>query len=359
MTDDADETGSADAPAELERCPSCGEAIHAGDAFCESCGATLDPAAAIAVADPAPVPALVPDDAGDAGATVCRSCGGGEFADGFCSTCGAKQPIWRDHFTESPVEWIAGVCDKGVGRNRNEDAMALAAVGDRAVLVVCDGVTTAPESDRASMAAARAARDVLAEAAGSPDGTAAAIAHWGAVLVESCVAAQREAIAVARALGDPPEPPSCTFVAAVEDDDLLHVAWCGDSRAYWLGDDGDGVQLTVDHSLGTEMVKAGMPRQQAEADPTSHTITRWLGADSINPSPETGSLELSGPGWLLVCSDGLWNHLSGAAELDTFVRATGSSDPMVVADALVDRANAGGGHDNITAVLARVGRSEG
>ena len=76
------------------------------------------------------------------------------------------------------------------------------------------------------------------------------------------------------------------------------------------------------------------------------------------PLPETGSLELSGPGWLLVCSDGLWNHLSGA-ELDTFVRATGSSDPMVVADALVDRANAGGGHDNITAVLARVGRSEG
>ncbi len=356
MTEDAVETGSADAPGSLEACPSCGEAIHPGDAFCESCGATLDPAAAIAVAEPAPVPALVPD----AGAsTSCPSCGGGEFADGFCSTCGAKQPIWRDHFTESPVDWIAGVCDKGVGRNRNEDAMAMAAVGERAVLVVCDGVTTAPESDRASMAAARTARDLLAEAADAPDGTAAAIAHWGAVLVRSCAAAQRDAVAVARTLGDPPEPPSCTFVAAVEDGGLLHVAWCGDSRAYWLGDDGNSVQLTVDHSLGTEMIKAGRSRQEAEAEPTSHTITRWLGADSIDPSPETGSLELTGPGWLLVCSDGLWNHLSDAAELDGFVRATGSSDPMVIADALVDRANAGGGHDNITAVLARVGRSGG
>ena len=41
-------------------------------------------------------------------------------------------------------------------------------------------------------------------------------------------------------LGDPPEPPSCTFVAAVADGDLIAVAWCGDSRAYWLADDGDG-----------------------------------------------------------------------------------------------------------------------
>jgi serine/threonine protein phosphatase PrpC len=57
-----------------------------------------------------------------------------------------------------------------------------------------------------------------------------------------------------------------------------------------------------------------------------------------------------------VCSDGLWNHLSTAAELHAFVRATGSADPMAIADALVDRANAGGGQDNITAVLARIGR---
>jgi len=102
------------------------------------------------------------------------------------------------------------------------------------------------------------------------------------------------------------------------------------------------------------MVAAGKSRAEAEADPTSHTITRWLGADSIDPTPETGSLELAGPGWLLVVSDGLWNHLSEAEELQTFVEATGSAEPMAIAEALVDRANAGGGHDNITAVLARI-----
>ena len=106
------------------------------------------------------------------GAIVCTSCGGTQFEDGFCTTCGAKQPSWRDHFTESPSDLVAGVCDKGVGRNRNEDAMAMAVVGDRAVLVVCDGVTTAPDSDRASLAAARGRRDVLASAPTAPPGTA-------------------------------------------------------------------------------------------------------------------------------------------------------------------------------------------
>lgn len=351
MTEQIDEAGEAPA---LDACPSCGEAIHSGDAFCESCGATLDAAAAIAVpADPTPVPALVAEESRE---VTCPSCGGQEFADGFCTTCGTKRPVWRDHFTESPVEWVAGVCDKGVGRNRNEDAMAMAVVGERVVIVVCDGVTTAPDSDRASLAAARAARDLLAGIPAAPAGTAAAVAHWGERLVESCAAANREAVAAAHALGDPVEPPSCTFVAAVEDGGLLHVAWCGDSRAYWLVDKGEPRQLTIDHSLGTELIAAGRTREEAEADPMCHTITRWLGADSINPTPETGSLELGGPGWLLVCSDGLWNHLSTAAELHAFVRATGSADPMAIADALVDRANAGGGQDNITAVLARIGR---
>ncbi len=356
-TTDVTESGeTTDSAGGGEMCPACGAAVVAGDTFCESCGATLDALAAAAIEATAPEAfgsePLPSTDRPDA--AICPSCGGTEFADGFCGTCGTKRPVWRDHFTESPTDWIAGVCDKGVGRNRNEDAMAMAAVGSRAVLVVCDGVTTAPDSDRASLAGSRAARDLLAAASPAPDGTAAAVGHWIDLLVKSCAAANREAVATAHALGDPPEPPSCTFVATVVEGDLLTFAWCGDSRAYWLGDGGDSRQLTLDHSLGTAMIAAGTTRAGAEADPTSHTITRWLGADSVDPTPETGSVELAGPGWLLVVSDGLWNYLSEAPQLDAFVQATGSSDPMVIADALVERANAGGGHDNITAVVARI-----
>ena len=92
-------------------------------------------------------------------------CGGAVAADGYCATCGARAPSPRDHFVEQPAPWVAAVCDRGVRHPRNEDAVAVAAdpePGTRAVLVVCDGVSSSTDSDVASLAAARAARDVLA-----------------------------------------------------------------------------------------------------------------------------------------------------------------------------------------------------
>jgi serine/threonine protein phosphatase PrpC len=161
---------------------------------------------------------------------------------------------------------------------------------------------------------------------------------------------------VAHTLGDPAEPPSCTFVAAVVSEELITVAWCGDSRAYWLPDTGEARQLTVDHSLGTELLASGESRAQAEADPAFHTITRWLGADSVDHSPEFASQTIDGAGWLLVCSDGLWNYASALPEMRTLLSdlsAGAGTDPVPLAAALVDWANAAGGHDNITAALAR------
>jgi serine/threonine protein phosphatase PrpC len=123
-----------------------------------------------------------------------------------------------------------------------------------------------------------------------------------------------------------------------------------------MPDSGQPKLLTIDHSLGTELIAAGRSRAEAEADPISHTITRWLGADSVDHSPEITSLSIDGPGWLLVCSDGLWNYASAAEELATVLLDHGhksGNDPLPLAVALVDWANAAGGQDNITAALAR------
>ena len=167
-----------------------------------------------------------------------------------------------------------------------------------------------------------------------------------------------EAVGVARALGDPDEPPSCTFVAAVVDGDLIATAWCGDSRSYWLPDAGPGEQLTTDHSLGTEMIRDGMTREQAEASPDCHTITRWLGADSVDPTPDYRTRLVDGPGWLLVCSDGMWNYASDPVRLVELIReaeAAGAVDATAIAESLAAYANACGGHDNVTVALARCG----
>jgi serine/threonine protein phosphatase PrpC len=101
---------------------------------------------------------------------------------------------------------------------------------------------------------------------------------------------------------------------------------------------------------------SGKSPAEAEADPAFHTITRWLGADSVDHVAELTSVSIDGPGWLLVCSDGLWNYASALDEMATRVAEAGASagpDPLPMAAALVDWANAAGGHDNITAALAR------
>ncbi len=108
------------------------------------------------------------DITAETGARPCVRCGGRVAEDGYCTECGEPAASERDHWAERPASWVAGVCDRGVRHSRNEDAMALAAsesaTAERAfaALVVCDGVSSAPDSDVASLAAARAARDVLA-----------------------------------------------------------------------------------------------------------------------------------------------------------------------------------------------------
>jgi serine/threonine protein phosphatase PrpC len=309
--------------------------------------------------------------------STCRECGGVVDSDGYCGTCGARGAKRRDHFREQPASWVAAVCDRGIRHTRNEDAMALAAdsePGSRAVLVVCDGVSSSVDSDQASLAAARAARDVLASSNSRGMGTGTS--HIAAVVARLAAAADAASAAVlevtakagrtssngagAGVQAEPAtNPASCTFVAAVLEQDLLVVGSVGDSRAYWIPDAGAAKALTLDDSFAQMQIAAGVPRGEAETGPQSHAITRWLGADAPDHKPTTATMTLAEPGWLLVCSDGLWNYCSAAEDLGDLVRQTSSmspaaAEPMALAEALVSWANAQGGQDNITAALARI-----
>jgi serine/threonine protein phosphatase PrpC len=256
---------------------------------------------------------------------------------------------------EQPATWVAAVCDRGARRTRNEDAVAVAAgatPGGFAVLVVCDGVSSAEESDVASLAAARAAREVLVDGAASAGPAPGAPARMAA-------AADAANDAVVRAT--PPDhgdsPASCTLALAVLEAGVISAGSVGDSRAYWLPDDGEAQLLTEDDSLAAELIAAGAPREEAEAGPFAHTITRWLGKDSPGHTPAVTTLRVQGPGWLLACSDGLWNYCSAPEDLAAVARRVGAgsgAEPLATASALVDWANEQGGHDNISVALARV-----
>lgn len=277
----------------------------------------------------------------------CLQCGGA-IDSGYCEHCGSPATKVRDHFTEAPAAWVAGMCDRGIRHSRNEDAMALAAEGDRAVLVVCDGVSTSDDSDVASLAAARAALERLSDRE-----TDAETALTEAVRVAN------EAV-VASTDPESRNAASCTFVAAVVESDRYTVANIGDSRAYWISDHGNSVQLSVDDSVAQLRIDSGIDREIAENGPGAHAITKWLGKDASDLNPTTSVHPITESGWLLVCSDGLWNYASEPEQLKALFDAAladnsmQTPEPAHLAAQLTAWANEQGGKDNITVTLARL-----
>jgi serine/threonine protein phosphatase PrpC len=297
---------------------------------------------------------------------ACGACGEpitGE--DARCTSCGHRA-AGVDHAEEvlgAPgagtgglVVLGAGITDRGHKRRRNEDAYALERVttagGAAAVVaVVCDGVASVPGGATASRTAcdvAVAAGQEALVAGQDLDDTAATMAD----------AARRAVAALAPGAG---AAPACTYVAAVLDGERAVVTWVGDSRAYWLSPAApeDSAALTEDDSWAAEMVAAGIVGEDdALTDPRAHVITRWLAADAPDVLARHRSWVLDGSGTLLLCSDGVWNHLPDpavlAAALDTAATPADADAVHAGAKALVDAALDDGGHDNATAILLAV-----
>jgi serine/threonine protein phosphatase PrpC len=265
--------------------------------------------------------------------------------DGYCENCGRKVPVGRDH-AELDLGLVAGVTDRGLRHQRNEDAMALATAagpdGPVALAVVSDGVSSAPRPDEASLTAVRTAMRLLLQAARTGEDPAAVSAA--------------AATAGAHALNDlagPEGAPAATYVSAMVSGDVVTVCWLGDSRAYWLAaEPADSTRLTRDDSLAEEIVAAGLASvDEAMASPQAHVITRWLGADLPEPQPHVAQFAPPGPGVLLICSDGLWNYRPEAADLAALALPAALTDPLGAAGAMVKFAVESGGIDNVTVVL--------
>ncbi len=252
---------------------------------------------------------------------------------------------------EFDLGWAAGVTDKGRHHPRNEDAFHIELAGPEAahgiVAVVCDGVSSSVRPDDASELAAGAAATVLAAVVGGAGSLADATVH-------AADAANRAVAALPWTPARNLASPSCTLVSAAFRGREVAIGWVGDSRAYWIGPAPEGLrQLTTDDSWAEAQVEAGrMTEVEADADPRSHAITRWIGADApavdahvVTMSPET-------PGRLLLCSDGLWNYApTGRDMADLLARQPPLATPVELARSLTEFALAAGGHDNITVVV--------
>lgn len=257
-------------------------------------------------------------------------------------------PSERSHFTRSPAPWVAGSSDIGRKHRTNQDALCLAArdlPSRMAVLAVSDGVSTAPGSEVASLVASEAA------VAGLTSGIQDDVAH-NVSFVEAFQAAH-DAVLGAAMEGD--EPSACTLIAAILEPGVITVGNVGDTRAYWVGDDGSARLLSTDDSMAQARIMLGMSREDAETSRQAHSITKWLGRDSTNVVPTLVTFQPTGNGWLVLCSDGLWNYASSVEEMATLVTSTVQQNPAPteMTQSLVEWAKQQGGRDNITVAIAR------
>jgi PPM family protein phosphatase len=313
-------------------CPGCGAPVLAGDRFCESCGRNL--------LEPAATPAWLSSTA-DAGS--CRGCGSPDIGpEGYCERCGQRRHVGQDR-VELDLGSFGAATDRGRHKRRNEDAVAIGRQGAATVAVVCDGVSSSTRADEAAHAAADTGIATILEALAS-----------GA---DPSVATQNGARTAAAAVAGLPgvkdlhSPPSCTYVSAVVTDTEVTVGWVGDSRAYWLAAAASAC-LTTDDSLAAQLAAAsgetgGPP---AGADPQALALVRWFGADAGDTEPHVVQFAPSGPGHVLVCSDGLHRYLADPAELAT-AAATVPGPPVATARGLTQLAVDAGGLDNIAVAV--------
>jgi serine/threonine protein phosphatase PrpC len=130
------------------------------------------------------------------------------------------------------------------------------------------------------------------------------------------------------------------------------IAHVGDSRIYMLRD-GKPEQLTEDHSLINELIRHGkVTRETLAKSPYAsykNAVTRAVGVYET-VQVDTMDLEVLPGDQFLLCSDGLHAYLDD----QEITRQLADDNITAIPDALVEHANQGGGHDNITALVVRV-----
>ncbi|MFC4336622.1 PP2C family protein-serine/threonine phosphatase [Salininema proteolyticum] len=320
-----------------KKCSLCSLPAEIGR-YCEDCGGDL-------VEEPTPV-ASVPDD-GDATAalpvTVLAEQEEPETPPAGWISSAAEvdnpdHPGGSSDHAEFRHGNIGAGTDVGKRHHYNQDSIAAGhSEAGHAFAVVCDGVSGATDSERASLAGTEASAQAMLEALNAGELPEAASQR----AVEAAHAAVAE---VGRQYPD--SPPSCTYVSAITDGDEVVICWVGDSRVYWAGADQSN-ELTVDDTIAARLDYAGAdPNDERYKSPYAKALLAWLGADAPNLNPNLIRLTVDG-GHIVVCSDGLSRYFSGPGDLAPLPEGDVSAKTV----ALIGKALQCGGHDNISVAV--------
>jgi protein phosphatase len=294
-----------------------------------------------------------------------------EDATGFAELIRTLETCRRtlDHVRLDIAAWTT----TGMIRTGNEDAFALLhatessenTLGDCVLVLLADGMGGYEAGEVAAAMAIGAMRKFLlaqqafaplaGEATPLPDekplGDALAAADRGAcrqLLAAALKQANKDVYMAAhgaaarRGMG-------CTAEAVYVSRSDLVVGHVGDSRTYHL-QAGVLTQVTKDQTWVNRMVELGaMTPQDAEQHPRRSELQQAIGGyPDVDPALYDATLK---PGdWVVICSDGLSNHVDGETLKDLLQRASSAES---AARRLVNLANLDGATDNATVVVIR------
>ncbi|MBI2339786.1 MAG: Stp1/IreP family PP2C-type Ser/Thr phosphatase [Deltaproteobacteria bacterium] len=244
-----------------------------------------------------------------------------------------------------------GLTDVGRKRTHNEDSILVN--DDLSLYIVADGMGGHSGGEFASRMAVTTMEEVVKNINSDPEATVIS-----GVNTEDADAGDRLRYAIETASGKIYDQSlydqslkgmGTTTVAAVFSEGQLYIANVGDSRAY-LFHANKIKQITTDHSLVTEQIRAGILNENdARKHKLKNIITRSVGyQEQVECDVKKFDLHLGDK--LLLCTDGLSNMVDDR-EIERIV----VGHPMKEAcKKLIDSANEKGGEDNITVLIVEV-----
>ncbi|MDY0059303.1 MAG: Stp1/IreP family PP2C-type Ser/Thr phosphatase [Myxococcota bacterium] len=247
---------------------------------------------------------------------------------------------------------FAGSTHVGMKRNHNEDSLLL--LPEQNLFIVADGMGGHASGEVASRLAVETVAEFFKETAEDDEVTwpykLSKDRHYeenrlinGVMLANLRIWETATAEAAKKGMGT-------TIVTTLFANGGAYVAHVGDSRIYRLGG-GKIAQVTEDHSLLNDYLKMKqLTPEEIESFPHKNVIVRALGmketvkVDTNFIKPEVDDI-------FLMCSDGL----SGMISDDDMLRIVTANITNLeqACNELIAEANANGGVDNITVILAR------
>ena len=251
-----------------------------------------------------------------------------------------------------PIHYY-GKTDTGAVRDNNQDSFFAGALDcdtdeDIFLAAVCDGMGGAAGGSFASKLAVDTFKEELTsgmknilEENLSAD-SCEVLLSYAARCANTAVYKTAQEISALRGMGT-------TLVAIIMFRNTVYAINIGDSRLYVIGEDGI-CKISRDHSYVQTLVDQGkISEEEARVHPNKNVIMRAIGTEA-EVKPDFFKV-LPDRKTFLLCSDGLSNFV-GDEDIEKTVKEAASLSEAV--ESLIEKANAAGGGDNITAVLAKV-----